>query len=150
MRPFTMIAHALTGHPVKVAWDERKSALKMKEMRSAMIREFNITDCTNANAIMNGGYDFPLDGSPMPTMIGDVVDPILSKIKHSGEDFQSEFVPAWQKFCSVPQDDQGVEPPVIAYQRKGQRAPSSLIVEQKAEPAKRKPGRPRREEMSAV
>ena len=154
MRPFMEYIHPETGRKQRVEWDKDRSRAKMMEFRAEAIRYFVGRDIERARA---AGITVADDAPGLPT--GEfqsdgtfIVDPIASRIKHSGEEVKNRWLPRWQEFCSKPQNEEDAEYPMVTHKPRRveiEEPPTRTLEEVKTE-GKRGPGRPRRQALVNV
>lgn len=151
MKPFYEIFDDKVGHKRRIPWDADRSTAKMHEMRNEVIAELNARDIERAEA---AGIEIPEGITALPTCFLNsdghyAIDPIASRIKHSGAEENDIFIPRWQEFCSRPRPDEEMDYPSVTYRPKQVRGISSPVVETTVQP-KRGPGRPRKSAMQEV
>lgn len=153
MIPFKEITIKETGVTQRVPWDFQKAQSKLQQFNC---EEKEILCKQDADRGRTAGLD--VQGDRLPTLVmnpdGSIsVDPIASKIHHSGAALRDRVTARWRKFCSVPQNEDAVEYPTSEYVPKeprklGTEAPAFMEVTQDTE--KRRPGRPRKREMQSA
>jgi hypothetical protein len=150
MIPFKEVTHAETGVKQRIPWDRDRSRAKHDQMRNEVVASLNVRDIERAKV---AGVAVEEGETVLRTMRDDgagnaVVDPIASKVKHSGAETNDIFIPKWQEFCSRPQNDDGAEYPTVTYKPKRAGVVASPVVAKDIpENEKRRPGRPRKAEM---
>ena len=152
MKPFYEHINERTGRKERVYWDEARTDEKLQEIRQKHKDFLNARDVERARA---AGIELPDDAKVLPTMFlnaDDVyeIDPIASRIKHSGAELNDMWIPEWQTFCSSPQSDEINTYPKPVYvpkegRKAAKRATGTAVVASDIAP--RKPGRPRKQEM---
>ena len=152
MRPFYETENKLTGRTQVVHWDADAANRKNAEMRKESIDFLNKRDIERARA---AGMELPDDAIYLPTCFDNgkgemAMDPLATRIKHSGAELNDHFIPRWQAFCSVPQHpDDSVTRPQPNYKPKqkfesgagyypAQAVPASPISSSDVKPTKRK------------
>lgn len=177
MRPFKELRNPVTGIMERIPWSEDRARAKLLEIRQRHKDRLNAEDCDRARAAGIGHLvdektnmlrtieliaDGDADGDEAVTMALSgkyQVNQMASQIKHSGAELNDAFIPEWRKFCSVPQNDDGVEYPMPPYTPKQKargvrRAAEPLAAGMTSTPTselpKRRPGRPRKQDMAAV
>jgi len=152
MIPFKEVTHAETGVKQRIPWDWHRAQAKLQEFKRKHTARLNAVDIERAHA---AGVNVPEGETVLRTFVDDgtgnmVVDPIASKIKHGGADLNDAMIPEWQAFCSVPQNDDGVEYPMPTYKSKQATKLNSPITERELPPQRRGPGRPRKDGMQSL
>ena len=156
MLPFTEYVHPETGRKQRVSWDRTRAKAKSAEFRNEAISFFDQQDIERAKV---AGIVVPEGVTVLPTCSFTAdgayeVDPVASRIKHSGAEVNDRWIPRWQAFCSKPQNEEDAEYAVVTHTPKSQRKasaalPTRTLEEVKAE-GKRGPGRPRKMDMANV
>lgn len=149
MIPFTEFTIKETGMRQKVSWDFHKANAKLQQMNREEHDFLCLQDAERGRA---AGLD--VAGDRLPVLVagpnGELsVDPIASKIHHSGAALRDRVTARWRKFCSVPQNEEAVEYPSADYVPKearklGMKAAPIMAVSPDTE--RKRPGRPRKQE----
>ena len=150
MFPFKEVTHSETGVKQRIPWDTAKANAKLQEFKRNAQGPLNERDISRART---AGADVPVGATVLATMVDDgkgnmAVDPIAAKVKHSGAELNDSYIPAYQEFCSRPQNDDGVEYPTVTYKPKQPQRLNSPVQEKEIESARRGPGRPPKQKMS--
>jgi hypothetical protein len=157
--PFKVITIAETGERKRVPWDATKANDRMLKMRAEAKAVLMARDVERGSA---AGAD--VSGGRLNVLVSDGqgsyhVDPIASKIHHSGAELNDLFRPRWYEFCGSPQNEDAVEYPVFSYTPKQERKQALASIAQEAESAngeapamqvRRPRGRPRKQQMDAM
>lgn len=154
MIPFREETLKETGKKHRTPWDFGRANAKLQEFNREEIQRARIEDVEKAKS---QGID--VDGERLSVLVEGsdgrvVVDPHRAKIHHAGVTVRDRTNIRWRKFCSVPQNDESMEYPMPDYEpkefRKGKATPrpSNMSVEQSTE--KRRPGRPRKQEIASI
>jgi hypothetical protein len=147
--------HPETGRKQRVPWDRGRAEVKLEEFRAEAKEHFRQRDIQRAKAV---GIQIDDASGSLPTCKFDdqgnfSIDVLASSVKHSGAEFDDYWVPKWQEFCSRPQNDEGADYPVMTYRPRAIAVPvenTTRTMQQVQEERKRRPGRPRKEEMANV
>jgi hypothetical protein len=159
MLPWNWEEH--NGKKTRVYWERQRANAKLAAIKAEFVKKHRAIDCEKAAQFGCATID-PGDGlgplvTPCQPGSGDeyVVDPVASRLTHSGEIVTHETQTAWRKFCSEPHDPSEFDFDSVAAElgptpvRSGlesgtqtSTAPPGLTTE----PVKRGPGRPRKDE----
>lgn len=123
MLPFTEYVHPESGKKHRIPWDRDRARAKAAEFRQEAIDYFRARDFEKAQVV---GVEVPEGSTVLPTCRFNAngaftVDPIAASIKHAGSEVNDRWIPRWQEFCSVPQNDDGAEYKPVTYVPKSKR-----------------------------
>lgn len=157
MLPFTEYVHPETGRKQRVSWNRDRANAKCQEFRQEAIDYFRKLDIERAKAV---GVILTEGTTVLPTCSFTAdgvfdIDPIASKIKHSGAAVNDRWMPRWQEFCSKPQNCEDAEYAMVTHKPKEGRPaiqpvqePPTRTIEEIRGSGKRGPGRPRRQALN--
>jgi hypothetical protein len=148
--PFSEATIKETGIVQRVPWSATKSNAKMQAMRSAHKETLMARDAERGKAagasVTNGRLDVLVDDGSGSWR----VDPIASKIHHSGAELNDSFRKEWFAFCSRPQNEPNAQYPEYRYESKELRKQETQRVAVEipqldgGAPTQRPRGRPRK------
>ena len=185
MIPFKEMLNPVTGFKDRIPWSTDKANVKLRTMRQAHKDRLNAEDCDHARRsgiehlidestgmlrtlelVETGGNSRDGDEGTVGTNSQYAINPVASRIKHSGAMLNDAFIPEWRAFCSKPQNDDNVEYPMPVYVPKERSKRASVVSARgqgdvaevggvqtpivRPEYQKRGPGRPRRGFAGAV
>lgn len=152
MQPFKLVTIKETGLTQRIPWDLTKANAKLQAFRAESKEMLMARDVERGRA---AGAD--VSNGRLNVMVADVngnlqVDPIASKIHHSGAELNDDFIPKWREFCSRPQNEPEAEYAWMEYQPKESRRANMPVtsapgMESVSGTQRRGPGRPRKEAM---
>lgn len=158
MRPYRVVKDS-EDRMRHESWSPEVSTFAFQKIRREERIKLNEGDCERATAagvghlIVKGKYGRELATCLVGETTGNYeIDPVASRIKHSGLDFKKAVGKRWRAFCAQPQDEELVRSAMLmAVEEEADEEETEPTLEVRLTPTheliaplKRRPGRPRK------